>query len=67
MTGAELKALIPDTATVWLAINDDDAYEMAAEDFEVDADGDLMILVASDEADEGDEADEEEFEEDDSE
>lgn len=61
MSGAELKALIPDTAVVYI-----EGVELMAEDVEVDGDGDFQIMVpedaAEDESDEGEEDEEDEAE-----
>jgi hypothetical protein len=63
MTGAELKALIPDDCGVYLA-DGDDLVELMPEDILKDADGDIVISLG--EVDgmelEGDEDDEEEIE-----
>lgn len=56
MSGAELKALIPDDATVYFSSGD----EVMAEDIMKDNDGDIFIA-----APEGDDEEDEEFEDED--
>jgi hypothetical protein len=61
MTGAEFKALIPDTGKVYV-----DGFPIEPDDVEIDQDGD--VLIASPEADEfedGEEQDDEEPDNDD--
>ena len=56
MSGAELKALIPDDATVYFSTGD----EVMPEDIQKDKDGDIFICLP-----EGEDEDDEEFEDED--
>jgi len=64
MTGAELKALIPDNAGVYIEDPEEGIIELMAEDLFTDGDGDIVIRAGdSEEADEEEEDDSEEDEE----
>jgi hypothetical protein len=63
MTGAELKALIPDNAGIYIEDPEEGIIELMPEDLFTDGDGDIVIRAGDSEEDEDDsEEDEEEIE-----
>jgi hypothetical protein len=57
MTGAELKALIPDDCGVYITDGSGDVLELMPEDVMKDADGDYVLVMGESEDEDQDEED----------